>query len=206
MIHELGEAERLAAASAPAALRELYAAVLGLDLVLARIAHAAPEPMLAQLRLAWWRDSCAGAVRSGHPVLEALGECWHTDSGPLVALVDAWEMAALAGEDIAGSVETLADARFAVMAACAGTDQAAGTPAARCWTLVSLADYANQPGVRAGMLAEAQAATLPRLPRSLRPLAVFGGLARRAARRGGGQLIGDRLSPFAAVRLGIFGR
>ena len=37
-------------------------------------------------------------------------------------------------------------------------------------------------------------------------VAVLAGLARRSGKRGGGPLIGDRLSPLAAIRLGIFGR
>ena len=206
MTPELGEAERLAVAGAPAGLRPCYAAILGLDRVLSRIAVAASEPMLAQLRLAWWRDRCAALDRTGHPLLEALGGCWHAGSEPLVALVDAWEAAALADIGLAASAEPLAAARCAAMAACAEADRRAGMAAARCWTLVTLADHAGGAAERAAMLAQAGAATLPRLPRSLRPLAILGGLARRAARRGGGRLIGDRLSPFAAMRLGIFGR
>ena len=44
------------------------------------------------------------------------------------------------------------------------------------------------------------------LPAALRPLAVIEGLARRSLRAGGGPMLGDRLSPLVALRLGLFGR
>jgi phytoene synthase len=56
------------------------------------------EPVLAQLRLAWWRDRLAEPAENwprGEPLLAAL-TCWQGRHGALAGLVDGWE--ALLGE------------------------------------------------------------------------------------------------------------
>jgi phytoene synthase len=201
-------AERLALAYAPAAFRERLIAGFSLDAALRHAALGKSETLLAQVRLAWWRDACA-RIPAGtqHPVLVALGQIWRGSNDPLVALVDAWEAVAVAADRLVDPAEELAEARAGVFAALTGAlaDERV-IAATRCWTLATLADLA--PNEDAGELMRSRAAAIPnpRLPRALRSLAVLHGLARRAAAAGTGLLLGDRASPFVAMRLGIFGR
>lgn len=209
MIAELGEAERLAVAYAPAHLRARYRALFALDGVLGRIALPVREPLPAQLKLAWWRDACGRLPASReHPVLAALAESWGADPGVLAALVDGWEEIAVAQDGIADAARKLGDARGAVLANCAHAPRAAASAsdAARVWTLVTLAGAERAPAKGTAMRAAAALVPHRPLPRALRPLAVLEGLSRRALAADRPLLLGDRLSPLAAMRLGIFGR
>ena len=77
--------------------------------------------------------------------------------------------------------------------------------AARVWTLATLAGQAPDAAESARMRAAAHLVAHRPLPRALRPLAVLAGLSRRALAGDRAELLGDRFSPFAAMRLGIFG-
>ncbi len=191
---------------APKPLRQRYYLLLALDAQLARIALMRREPGLAQLKLAWWRDTLANPPASGHPLVAELASVW-TDAAPaLIGLVDAWEEVAV-DSSLRNAAEQVADARahaFAAAAAAPADDRCRS--AARRWTLVTLSAHAPDQEQRTAMLAAAHGIAPVKLPRQLRPLALLDGMARRTARRGGGALLGDRLSPLAALRLGIFGR
>ena len=113
MLHAtLDPAVRLAVAYAPARLRPLHLAAFALDARLRAVVSGAREPVLAQLKLAWWRDRLnqAPAARPrGEPLLAALA-VWPGDAAPLLALVDGWE-AMLDRTDQARAVAALAAAR-----------------------------------------------------------------------------------------------
>lgn len=204
---ELGEAERLALAYAPAGARPAFRAVLALDGMLARVALAGREPLPAQLRLAWWREACARLPdAAGHPLLAALAEHWRAGPEPLVALVDAWEEIVAGTGGFAVAAEAVAQQRGRVLALCAGEGEGTARDAARAWTLASLADRAPDGAARKRMRAAARLIPRRPMPRALRPLAVLAGLSHRALATGRSALLGDRLSPLAALRLGIFGR
>ena len=91
---ELSPPQRLAVAYARADLRPALALLLAFDARLADIAGRASEPMIAQMKLAWWYDviSRDSASRpNGEPILQALGDL----SVPRVEdamqqLLDAW--------------------------------------------------------------------------------------------------------------------
>ena len=205
---ELGEAEALAVVYAPRRLRERFRTALALDSHLARIALHAREPALAQIKLAWWRDAL-GSLQSERqtPLLRDLRAAWGDEFTVLVTLVDAWEEMVAGGGDFAPAANHVAYVRASVMAAAA--EMSAGKEcrlAARRWTLVTLAPFAPDDRQRSLMHEAARAIPPVRLERSLRPLGVLDGLARRALRRGDVALLGDRLSPLAAIRLGILGR
>ncbi len=209
---ELNETGQLALALAPASLREGYTAALALDHRLARIASTAREPMLAQIRLAWWRDRLGEDVAlrpRGDPVLDAVGRAWRGEEDGLRALVDGWEQ--MVG-DAPGIAEAghLAQAKarcFTSLARLAGQSEAEDKAAlhGRAW---GYADAALLSDRRDGICADylEKEAALPRLPKALRPLALIGNLSRRALQRGGGALMGDRTSPLAAARIAMFGR
>ena len=181
-----------------------------LDAALHHAALGGREAVLTQIRLAWWRDEL---VRLGersatrpHPALQHLAQHSPGYPGPSTALVDAWEELAT-GEDFQAGAEEVATARGGALAAIVRLDEGADClAAARRWSLVELAALAPGAAPRGAMLQAAASIAPVRLPPALRPLAVLDGLARRALKRGGGALIGDRLSPLAAMRLGIFGR
>lgn len=207
-IEGIGDAERIALAYAPRYAKPRWTALFLLDSQLGRIALSSREPALAQLKLAWWRDACAGLSEGAdHPILQRLAQAWKADVLALTALVDAWEELAAGEAGFSSGAEAVAHARAQAFAAIsptrAGNDCLA---AARSWTLTALSHHAPNPEQRRSMLATAEAIGLVRLPRSIRPLAVLAGLARRALSTQGESLIGDRLSPLAAMRLGIFGR
>lgn len=203
--------QRLALVYAPLQSRANIGALLVLDSRLAAIVRSAREPMLAQLRLAWWREQIASNPANrpqGEPLLAALS-AWERRVDVLVTLVDAWE--AMTGEaPLAPLVfERLAEARAGAFAALPPpSDQAETARAARNWASVDIAGKLSRADERsaAWALAKAHDWRPPRLPRSLRPLAVLHGLAARDLRRRGNA---DTLSPrdlIAAMRLGLLGR
>jgi 15-cis-phytoene synthase len=91
----------LAVAYTPVAFRPSFTLLLQLDVRFADIVQKAREPMIAQIKLAWWRDAFAAepALRpKGEPLLQALGACGDVISpSALEDLVSAWEL--LLGED-----------------------------------------------------------------------------------------------------------
>ncbi|HEY6868328.1 MAG TPA: squalene/phytoene synthase family protein, partial [Novosphingobium sp.] len=129
---------RLALAYAPARLRADWLAVLALDARLAKVVRQAREPMLAQIRLAWWRERLAADPAGwprGEPVLAALA-AWGEAAPRLVPLVDGWE-ALLGDPPLAGDSHALfADGRGVAMGALAAraeVDPARAEAAGRQW-------------------------------------------------------------------------
>lgn len=184
--------ERLAVSYAPASARPAWAALLAFDARLADAAREGRDPMMIQLRLAWWRDRMDAPAQSwpaGEPLLAAL-RVWDGETAALRALVDGWE-ARNVGQD--GGAE-LGRARIDAMVALA--------------RLLGVTDAAPLDAVRnaaAQWLDPSAAGSAPRapaLPRVMRPLAVLRGMAVRE-RREGGSALRDFL---AAVRLGWLGR
>lgn len=86
----------LAVAYTPVALRSAFTLLLQLNMRFADIVRKAREPMIAQIKLAWWRDAFAAepALRpKGEPLLQALGACGDVISpSALEDLVSAWEL------------------------------------------------------------------------------------------------------------------
>lgn len=188
---------RLALAYAPARVRPVQLAAFALDARLAGLVQSAREPVLAQLKLAWWRDRLKQSPAdrpSGEPLLAALA-AWSNDQAPLLALVDGWE-AMLADDQPDQALAALAAARAklgAGMAQAAGAEDhvEAARQALHDWTLAELG------AAPVGLQRLA-------LPRSLRSLAVLHGLARRGHGRDG-QPAGP-LALAAAMRIGMVGR
>ena len=181
--------------------------VLRLDRRIGRLVSEVSEPALGQIRLAWWREEILrerpeGSVAPPDPLLVEILEHWPGDRLPLVELINGWEQL-LTERPWANEVgEGFARGRaacFAALAARADKDAAVRDAAAHglAW---GWADFAHAGGSVSNPIA-----SLPRLPRSLRALAIVGGLSQRALARGGAPLFGDRMSPLVAMRLGIFG-
>ena len=204
---ELPDWAGLVLASATPQVRGLLECILRLDARLGRICLTASEPALAQLRLAWWRDELsrerpAAAEMPPDPLLASLLTEWGSDRSAPIALIDGWEE--LIGDlpptgEAAMGFAAGREAVFAEIARRAGHHGAASDAAihAQAWARADLAAF--------GLPHASEVTALPTLPRPLRPVAIIGGLARRAILRGGKPMFGDRMSPLVALRLGIFG-
>lgn len=184
----LSPPERLAVAYAPRAVRPLWEGFLALDRRLADAARAGRDPLMIQLRLAWWRDrfdQSASEWPAGEPLL-ALLKAWDGERAALRGLVDGWE-ARIVGEDGGAALNA---ARVEALLALARLCRVpAGDPVRRAaseWLGL------RPPGPRA-----------PILPGALRPLVILRGMALREAGGRAGRPLRDFL---AILRLGLFGR
>ena len=203
---------RLALAYAPAPTRAMWLGLFALDARLGAVVRAAHEPLLAQIKLAWWRDELtkpAEARALGEPLL-ALLDSWSDQTAALRALVDGWEVL-LSDEPLSSSAMIqVADARAQ---ACSGLaallDLTAAIPeverAARGWALAELGAALSDPEqIATAISLNAQLDwRRAQLPREMRPLQVLHGLAAR--QRGMGPLMPGPIAGLRAVRLGLFG-
>lgn len=207
-------AMRLALAYSPAAARLSVGAVFALESRLALIGSRASEPIMAQLRLAWWRDQLSRPARQwagGEPLLALLATTGLSPQS-LVGLVDGWEAVHLAPTCDRGVAESLAEGRAGVwldLAAklSAGADRAQLGLATNRWTFAELAGRMSGDG-RGARIGESPNDHSPgpvALPRQLRSLAVLDALACRALNKGGGML-DSPMAMVLAMRVGIFGR
>lgn len=84
----------LALVHTPVSVRERLRTAFALDRRLAKIVAGTTEPMLGQMRLAWWRDML-GAESAERPlgdqVLDTISMHWRDDAECLMELVNAWE-------------------------------------------------------------------------------------------------------------------
>ena len=215
MSHDLIETlplpQRLALSYAPAVARPATLALLALDTRLAGMVLGGGEPMLAQIKLAWWRDRLrepSDRWPKGEPLLAALRENVADCSG-LGALVDGWE--AMLGEELGEeALHEFAAGRAALWVTLArrlaADGQGVADPARR-WALADLA-LAMPPGAERASIVRAamgQPAKTPRLPRGLRPLAVLDALARRALAGERDTLLDGPAAMLLAMRVGISG-
>ena len=203
--------QRLAIAYAPARVRPAWLALLALDARLGQLLRGSREPILTQIRLAWWRDRLrepASAWPTGEPLLAALG-AWKGQHGGLGALVDGWEMllgeAPLPDGALTGFVAGRAAAMSALALVLERADMAAAAhQAGTGWAIADLAAHLSHPDERATarLLADRHDWRAQRLPRVLRPLAILHGVGARSMKRGTND---DRSDFFLAMRLGILG-
>jgi len=190
---------RLVAAYARGADRPVFHALFDFDAMLARIARQNHEPMLAAIRLQWWRDvmeQSPGERPRGNPRLAAL-TALETPGQPLSALVpviDAWDAlidAEARGEgDTPETRVTFANGRAALFLAIArwcqparrSADLGAVETAGRLWAQWDRARHMPDPDRAAALLHALKpglsAAGTIRMPRQLRPLSILLRLAK----------------------------
>lgn len=204
---------RIANSYTPAEARPAVGTLLALDGQFAKFVFTASEPILAQMRLAWWRDRFAEPRENwpvGNPILSQLAS-WDADLAGLGPLVDGWE--ALLANDPPESTdfEAYRDGRAAgwkVLADHLGVeaDNRALTLASGRWSLADAAASISEAGARELARREGLAMpTAPRLPRALRSLGVLETIGRRALESGAPPLSrpGDLVS---VLRRGLTGR
>lgn len=211
LIQELPHPQRLALSYAKVETRRKTLALFALDARLSAVLKTKREPMLAQLRLAWWRDNLAKPADSwprGDEVLEAL-RSWSAPAA-LVPLVSAWE--ALLAEELTPETITSYTEGRAVAFRCLARELGAVDPEAagelaRVFALADLASNLRDAKERELVIDHGRAFPASyRLPRSLRPLAVLAGLGKYALQRGGQPLLTGPGSVFLALRIGLTGR
>lgn len=112
----------LCALFAPEAARTGLLALLAFDYELARTRTVTREPMLAEIRLEWWREAATEAAGQGvpraQPVVEALSEAsrrHRLTAAALVALIDARAEEVDGPLDVTRTGAALADLQLAVL-------------------------------------------------------------------------------------------
>lgn len=203
----------LALAWSPPKVRGPLTIAFQFDRRLARIVARTTEPMLGQMRLAWWRDALGKPIVDrprGDAVLDALSTHWAGREAALITMVEGWEVLVVAerlgrdeiaafGSQRSAFFNALHDNRSAAVGARVAT-------AAFRWALADAAAAVSDPTERALLIETAldQGAANGRMPKALRGLAVLDALALRALRRGGRPLMEGRGAPVAALRAAIF--
>ncbi len=184
-----------------------------LDQRLGRIVAATTEPMLGQMRLAWWRDMLgkpAGERPSGDAVLDGIGVHWPDREEPLIMLVDGWEhMLAEVLDDAAVSAFSTgrAAAFLWLVKGNYEDDPEVERIAAKRWALVDAAAHTTEGADRDILIQAAkEIGRGGKLPRELRGLAILDALARRSLNNGCRPLMEGRSAALVATRAAIFGR
>jgi phytoene synthase len=208
----LPEAE-LAVAWSPPRVRAPLTMALLLDRRLARIVARTTEPMLGQMRLAWWRGALAKPVSErprGDVVLDGLGATWQGREAALIAMIDGWEVLVTAERLGPAEIETFGAGRGAFFGALhddhRGSIEDRIAAAAFRWSVADAAVGVSDPEERTLVIAAglARASVGGRIPRSLRGLAVLEALSLRALRHGGLPLMQGRGAALTAFRAAIF--
>lgn len=200
--------QSLALAYAAGELREAFAVLLQLDRILGRSVALAREPVLGQVRLAWWREQFAAlpSVPTGNdPLLGAVHGLTHNhpiDQGDLAALVNGWET--LLDEFSPSDSQLIAHARgrggaiFRLASAISASPVTEETErAGTLWALADLARHCSDRDMagRALAFATEYIGSARLLPRALRPFAILTRFAERDAAAGL-----DRLTPVGSPR------
>ena len=195
-------------------LRVPMSVYFALDQRLDRIVAKTTEPMLGQMRLAWWRDMFAKPVAmrpTGDAVLDAIGNHWEGQEEALSALVDGWEHMLVEPPLSESSLLNFAKGRIAPMLTLVdplnGASPKDAGAALRRWALADAAANTVEGDERLLMLrlASSQGSSPTRFARGFRGFAVLDALARRSVERGGRPLMEGRTAALIALRAGVTG-
>ena len=185
---QISDPDRLLALAYAGKRREKLYVLFALDEHLGRLIATTREPVLAQMKLAWWRENLSAGdtvISKGEPLLASIHEQGLTAG--LADLVNGWE-AILGDLPLANqALDSFASGRggslfAAAMALYGQTPNAASLSAGRIWALTDFAFRCSDRETRDRALAMAAAPTDPaRLPR---PLGILRGLAKSDVARG----------------------
>lgn len=205
---------RLALAYASRDLREGLALLWALDEQMGAILASVRDPMLAELRLAWWREALEGLARGEaqvDPILRGIARL-PVDPEALARLADGW--IALLGdlplenEAIRVHAAERGGVLFGQAVRLLGGNHDGLEAAGEAWALVDLAARISDAETAAAarcLACEQLAAVKGRWPRTLRPLAVLTALARRDATRAANRQQGAPGRLLRAIIAGISG-
>lgn len=183
----------LALTYVPSRRRAAIGALWSLDAALGAVLAGGREPLISQIKLAWWRDSLDKLDRErapGEPVLRAIadhvipsipGARLSELEQPWTALLNQEALTQADLELYAGRGRLL----FRYSAQLLGQSS---TPdierAGETWALVDLARHSGEPDATAALVTARERLTNQRWPSALRPLGMLAALARRDAKRG----------------------
>ena len=185
--------QRLALAYAPRTLRPAFETLLRFDGELATAVSVASEPLLGQVRLAWWRDALADPSHAENrvPLLNELATIGRSDIilPALTAMVNGWETLLsplpMEQETLRDYAEGRGGGLFAAAAHAAGCPESAARDSGIGWALTDFAFRCSdaETAVRSLDLARDHLADLPQLSRDLRSFALLARFARSDTRR-----------------------
>jgi phytoene synthase len=156
----------LGALFAPEPSRRALLSLIAFEHELARTPHVTSEPMLARVRLQWWREAVSEAAKAAmgegkpraQPLVESLsGTIRQHKLGPqaLIAVIDARESAVDGPLDVARAASSFADLELAVL----GVDDAQSRAAAY---EVGQARLTSHDAERSALLVSARARAIDR--------------------------------------------
>jgi 15-cis-phytoene synthase len=187
----LGPDRVIALAYAPKALRDDFEALLLLDGALANALRGARDPMLGQIRLAWWREQLSlshTAAVSSDPALQAirfLTSRHDVNEDRITDLVNGWETLLgewpLSDEALTRYAQDRGAALFTLAADCAGiaSDDSIRAGGA-AWALDDLACHCSDQDMAARAHQLAARITV-RFPKALRPFGLLAHFVRADA-------------------------
>lgn len=189
----------------PRTRRAAMTALWGLAARLTRLLIDAREPLIGQIKLAWWRDMAAmiasdpAALPKGEPLLAELQATW-AGQGGLDALVDAGEAMLLAEDDAGRRAAAESFGRY--LFALSGGTEAGG----RRWGLVWGAGVEEGEAEARDLLAAAKALDAPsrRIFAGNRSLLMLDRWAGAIAGHDGERHL--RSEGLLLLRIGLFGR
>ncbi|HEY4165359.1 MAG TPA: squalene/phytoene synthase family protein [Reyranella sp.] len=159
VLDEVRTADRdrfLAALFAPEPQRHGLLTLLAFDHELARTRTVTREPMLARIRLEWWREAVAEAAGDGkpraQPIVESLSETVRRHGLPqqrLLDLIDAREEEIEGALDVVTAGHALADLQLGVLAVTDAATRQAARAVGAAWLM-------GEGPERAALLAEAR--------------------------------------------------
>jgi len=207
--------QRLALSYTRPDLRPALASFFALDRRFGRIVAKSSEPVIGQMRLAWWREQLEKPVSdrpAGDLLLDAVSQHWAGQEEVLLSLVDGWEEL-LVVPTLTPAVAARFCARRAralsLMAASCGNGAGKRAQAAgERWAAADAAVHVSSDEEREVLLATGlgRASGKGSTARSMRGLAVLEALALRSLRRGGRPLMDGRGAALVALRAGLLGR
>lgn len=185
---DLDPDRRLALAYVPAAARPAIEALWRLDTSFASILSSGTQPLISQMRLAWWREALErldGAPPPAEPVLQALAA--HVlpvvTGAELAAMEEGWLMlladAALTADELARYAGLRGGLLFTYAARLLGDAAFPVAEAGAAWALADLARHSS----RAEEIKSQAFESKMKWPRPLRPLGMLAMLARRDLER-----------------------
>lgn len=202
---DLDPDRKLALAYVPAAARPAVEALWRLDVAFAAVLATGTQPLISQMRLAWWREALErldSAPPPAEPVLQALATIVlpRVTGAELAAMEEGWVTlladGPLTGEQRDHYAAMRGGLLFAYTARLLGDTDFPVTQAGECWALADLARHSRRVD---------EVKTPPEMPKvkwppKLRPLGMLAMLARRDLERLG-QVPEKQGSPARIIRM-----
>ncbi|WP_371870758.1 squalene/phytoene synthase family protein [Sandarakinorhabdus glacialis] len=143
---------------APASVRPALMALHGLDLELGQVVAGTTEPMIGEIRLAWWREALEGLDQGkvpAQPLLQLLaGEVLPrgVTGAELAGLEDRW-IGLIGAEDVPAEHVGGGGLLFALAARLLGGEAALGELLGTAWALGEASDFGRVPTALRPLLA-----------------------------------------------------